>query len=825
MKKLIGMLNLRKAAITFVVALSSFGILALAFGAQGAPQDYPPQAGAQAAPSPGDQQQGEPQDDQGQDQPQDQMARVSLIEGNLSTQRGDSGQWVADTVNTPVAVGDILSTGERSRSEVELDYADVLRMDQNTQVKLANLTQNATQVQVGQGVADFAVLRDGGPSAEVDTPNVSVEPQGRALFRVQVNSDSESMITVRQGQVQVSTEQGSTNVQAGQMITVEGTDNPEYQVASARAEDDFDQWSARRDQTILDAQSWQHTNPYYTGSSDLDNYGRWENAPDYGDVWVPNEGSGWAPYSDGDWEWEPGWGWTWVGNEPWGWAPYHYGRWFYWNDAWAWWPGQVGFGFGYGGWYRPIWAPAYVSFFGFGWGGFNAGFGWGRIGWLPVGPCDRYYPWWGGRRGFNVLNVNNLRNFTNINNYRGGMAPLGGYNRRFGSNLAGAFNNERIRGAISTVAGNRFGRGPVRGAHGGVTASMLRTGSLMRGRLGVVPTRASLSATNREPARNTMRRAMPARFAGRRDVASINHQTFAREAASVQQMNRGLSRTNVAEMGRNNAEQINRGFGGAREAVARNEQAANRALNQRTAAGARPQSRPESRPAGAGWERFAGQSRARGASPAQNAFQNHAGAQRFSSPARPAPQAGRTERGFNRFTPRPAPAETRPNSRQPSNSGSRFSPERNAPPSRAGFNRFTPHAAPRSTNSFGGRSGSMFTARAAPKAAAPHSYNFARPPLRMSRPMFTRRPAPSYSSGGHSRSFGGSYGGHYSAPPAPRGGFTGGHYSAPPAPRGGGFSGGRSGGFSGGHGGGGSSSSGGGHSSHGGSHGGHGGRH
>src|SRR5579864_7018570 len=40
--------------------------------------------------------------DQGQGQePQGGVGRISVLDGNVSTQRGDSGDWVADTINTP----------------------------------------------------------------------------------------------------------------------------------------------------------------------------------------------------------------------------------------------------------------------------------------------------------------------------------------------------------------------------------------------------------------------------------------------------------------------------------------------------------------------------------------------------------------------------------------------------------------------------------------------------------------------------------------------------------------------------------------------------
>ena len=83
--------------------------------------------------------------------------------------------------------------------------------------------------------------------------------------------------------------------------------------------------------------------------------------PDYGQVWTPYATAGWAPYRDGRWVWEPFYGWTWVSYEPWGWAPYHYGRWFFYGSSWCWWPGPLSV---YPAYY-PVWAPAYVSFFGF----------------------------------------------------------------------------------------------------------------------------------------------------------------------------------------------------------------------------------------------------------------------------------------------------------------------------------------------------------------------------------------------------------------------------------------------------------------------------
>jgi hypothetical protein len=448
------------------------------------------------------------------------VARISLIHGDISTQRGDSGDWSAVALNQPVMGGDKVSTGDDARTELQLDFANTLRLGPNTRVNVANLTQKNIQIQLAEGIANYTVSKDSEAEPEIDTPNVSIHPSHHDdVLRVEVHPDGDTIVIVRQGEVQISTPEGSTEVRRGEMATVRGnSDSAQYKIASAPDRDNWDRWNSDRDHIIRDANSWRHTNRRYTGTHDLDAYGRWESVPDYGDVWVPNEPDDWAPYRDGNWVYEPYYGWTWVGYEPWGWAPYHYGRWFPYGAGWAWWPGPVWAG------YNPFWAPAYVSFWGWGGGfGFGVGWGgWGGFGWLPLGPCDWFHPWWGGYRGrFGVVNVTNI---TIINNNRfGGIAPLHG-GTRF-SNIANIHNNHVMR-AMSTVNASHFGAGRVRAV--AATREQMRGARMMAGNLPVVPSRASLSASGRSAAPSTMRNAGSQRFFG-------SHNNVARPVSFQQQ--------------------------------------------------------------------------------------------------------------------------------------------------------------------------------------------------------------------------------------------------------------------------------------------------
>jgi len=439
------------------------------------------------------------EDNQSSSQAQPSVGRVSVIRGNVSIQRGDSGDWVAATVNTPLESGDRVSTGDDSRAEIQLDYANVVRLDQNSTVKIADLTADHIQLQVGQGVVSYGVFPNGRADAEIDTPNSAVHPLRAGEYRIQIDNDSQTEITVRDGQAEVSEPQGSTRVDAGQLITIQGTDNPQYQTANASAPDDFDRWSEDRDHTIQSAQSWNHDDRYYTGSEDLDHYGHWENVPDYGQVWVPAQDSGWAPYRDGRWVWEPYYGWTWASYEPWGWAPYHYGRWLVWDDSWVWWPGPVGV---YGGWgYQPVWSPAYVSFFGWG-GGVSFGFGFGNVGWIPCGPGDFFTPWWGfGVNQVTFINVININNRFDRDDFRFGRGvgdrdwgrredPL--FRGRSGFSNIGRFANDaRIRAGVSSVRGEQFGHGDARFQRG-LGKQDFQKASFMTGKLPAVPNRQSL---------------------------------------------------------------------------------------------------------------------------------------------------------------------------------------------------------------------------------------------------------------------------------------------------------------------------------------------
>jgi hypothetical protein len=400
------------------------------------------------------------------------VARLSLVDGDVSVQRGDSGDWVAASVNAPVVTNDRISTGPHSRTEVQFDAANVLRIGSDAEVSLSQLEYSRYQMALARGTVTFRVLRSSNLDIEVDTPNISVRPSKQGAYRIAVTDAGSTEVTVRSGEVEVFTPRGSEWVRSGQTLVARGSaSDPEYQIVSASRQDEWDRWNESRDQAMRRSASYPYVGPGVYGVEDLDPYGTWVDVPGYGYVWRPLVVAGWAPYRQGRWVWEDWYGWTWVSYEPWGWAPYHYGRWFY-EPAfgWCWYPGLVGV--------RHYWSPALVAFFGFG-GGVGVSFGVGNVGWVPLAPYEVLRPWWG--RGF-YGGRDSLRsiNLTNVN-------------------ITNVYRNARVTNGVTAVSGGDFRGGRFTNfVH--ASPDQLQQAGVVRGAMPIAPDRSNLRFTDRQNA-------------------------------------------------------------------------------------------------------------------------------------------------------------------------------------------------------------------------------------------------------------------------------------------------------------------------------------
>ncbi|MBA3976505.1 MAG: hypothetical protein C0504_20045 [Candidatus Solibacter sp.] len=404
------------------------------------------------------------------------VARLSLMNGEVSVRRGDSGDWVAGAINAPLMTEDRIFAGPRSRAEVQFDYYHRIRLAEETEVRLADIEKGRYLLQLARGTATFAALKGGDAQVEISTPAAAVRPVAYGSYRVTVGPDGTAEITVRSGEVEVYTPGGTQRLRAGRTMLVRNGENgePVFQTVAAIGRDEWDRFNEARDRELrrgLDTYRYVSRDIY--GAEDLYGHGNWVDVAPYGHVWQPTVAIGWAPYRHGRWSWVDWYGWTWVSYDPWGWAPYHYGRWFHHGGRWCWYPGG-GFGM------RHHWSPGLVAWFGWG-GGVGMGMGgWGRMGWVPLAPYDPFHRWWGRDhyRGFRNGNIRN--NVIVVNNV----------------NITNVYRNARVRNSISIHDGDS-GRGMRGQAYRG-NAGDLGRASVMRGALPVTPGRESVRFADRE---------------------------------------------------------------------------------------------------------------------------------------------------------------------------------------------------------------------------------------------------------------------------------------------------------------------------------------
>jgi len=444
--------------------------------------------------------------------PERGVARMSLINGDVNVRRGDTGEWSSAALNAPVLTGDQVSTGNRSRAEIQFDSANMLRIASDANLTMGSLENNRFVVQLSRGLVTFRVLRDTDADSGISTEQAELRPTARGEYRVEVMPDGSVEMTVNSGRAEVYTPRGVEQLRAGRTLVIRGSaTHPIVSQIARRGDDDWDRWNDRRDKDLERSESYRYVSRDVYGAEDLDGHGSWVELAPYGRVWTPRVSVGWAPYRSGRWAWVDWYGWTWVSYDTWGWAPYHYGRWMYEaRYGWCWWPGGVSS--------RHYWSPALVSFVGWGGGGggISVGIGFGRVGWIPLAPFETYRPWYG-RNYYR----NGHSNVTIINNV----------------NITNVYRNARINNGVTVVDGNEFARGTVN--HRGIGNGDLMRASTMHGQVPVTPSRESLRMSDRAiNARVAEPGGRGGGFYSRTPVRSVDRVPFDEQRRGIEEMTR-----------------------------------------------------------------------------------------------------------------------------------------------------------------------------------------------------------------------------------------------------------------------------------------------
>jgi len=460
----------------------------------------------------------QPGNDDDQADPPSRVARLSYIHGDVSFVPAGENDWVEAHLNRPLVTGDKLFTDGGARAALEIGSASI-RMDQNTNFDFLNLDDNNAQMELTEGAVNLRVRRlYDGQNYEIDTPTLAFVANRVGEFRVDVRGNGQgTVVTVLSGGGDVYGEGGARfRVDEGQSVVFNDPQLQDYQVNDLSAPDAFDDFCHQRDRRMDASTSRRYVSEEVIGYEDLDEYGSWNDAPEYGHVWYPTSVAvGWAPYHNGHWGWVGSYGWSWVDDEPWGFAPSHYGRWVSVSGRWGWCPGRIDV--------RPVYAPALVAFVGGRIGGVNVSIGIGGgepIGWFPLGYGEPYIPSYHvSRNYFTNVNVSNTTiNNTVINNYYGNYSAGNvNYNQI-------TYANRQVAGAVTAVPVSAFvGARPVAAASVAVNRETFAN-ARVNGFAAVAPTRASLApaaAARAVPAAAVMNRPIVAATKPPAPVASF----------------------------------------------------------------------------------------------------------------------------------------------------------------------------------------------------------------------------------------------------------------------------------------------------------------
>ncbi len=449
-----------------------------------------------------------------QDQdPPTRVARLNYVQGSISYQLSGEQDWVVADPNRPLTTGDNLWVDQDSRGEIHIG-STAIRLAAQTGIAFLNLDDRTIQVQLAQGEIEVHLRRlEPGNAVEIDTPNLAftLATAGEYVIFADPNGSS-TVVTVREGDGEVSGGGDSFDLPAGQQYAFTGTDQLTYDAQPLPQFDDLELFSQQRDQRENGAISAQYVSRDIDGYYDLDDYGNWQTDPDYGAVWIPRGVFvGWAPYQDGHWVWINPWGWTWVDAQPWGFAPFHYGRWVYARNTWGWVPGPLVV--------RPVYAPALVAFVGGGGFGVSIGFGEGFAGvaWFPLGPRDVFVPSYRcSPRYWQNVNVTNSRvvTVTQVTNT---------YNTVHITNVASVSNvhytYERNAAAVTAVSRETFVNArPVAHANVKINETQLAAARVTDA-APLQPTRASYVSSTAKPAPRSAQPPVP--FSERKVVAKL----------------------------------------------------------------------------------------------------------------------------------------------------------------------------------------------------------------------------------------------------------------------------------------------------------------
>lgn len=307
-------------------------------------------------------------------------------------------------LNFPIAPGDIITTTDSRRCEIQFDTGTIVRLDTNTELKVETILAQSlsshfklTNLVLNRGQVYVMYKQYNPPEVfQILSSNASAKLRHNTVMMMRANPDGGTDLRVDSGQASVL--YGPDESRVEQVSVRKSRDvniSPQNKIHSVEYKKavEFVLWNEDMNENFMAIHEGVSTLPkpvqrlspavFYFAQMYANLYGEWVWNDIYGYVWRPftNDrypSGDWQPYYYGHWR-EINGTLFWIPEESWGWVPYHLGIWV-WDKkhGWLWIPGNA---------FAPAWAA--WNFY----RGFFAWRPWSVWDWYSVGTYSHNYFW------------------------------------------------------------------------------------------------------------------------------------------------------------------------------------------------------------------------------------------------------------------------------------------------------------------------------------------------------------------------------------------------------------------------------------------------
>ena len=270
------------------------------------------------------------------------VARLASVSGDVKVQRPGQTTWEPATANLSLGEGFAIATA-KGTAQIQWDEGATGFLGNDTTVKMTSLSSLAdrkiTRVSLNQGIGRFYAAVEGADTFAVITPDVTVSPQQRGDFRVDVYREG-TVVRVLQGDARVASLGARWTVAKDQMLSMRSGDLQPI-MASATPLDLQNhgiagslgrllQGTATQKVFLPPAPSPDSHNPTTPESS----YGSWALAPNPGANPPLGAGAAQLPFQNGVHVLSPSTPPSGQASQPWQGVPYQPGQWLYSPQGW-----------------------------------------------------------------------------------------------------------------------------------------------------------------------------------------------------------------------------------------------------------------------------------------------------------------------------------------------------------------------------------------------------------------------------------------------------------------------------------------------------------